>query len=572
MRWTRFAVYLYSYWKLQLLVIVLGFISTPLALTIPYLTKLIIDKAYENKDFKLFLLLAVVGGCVFIVNSLINSLSSYLSRRINRKVNFDISKDLFRHLQSLSLRFYNNHSTGENIYRMQSDVRAVGDFVCNVIPQIITLIPRFICILIIVFYLNWKLALLATLLVPFTYIQPYFFSKWLKDIASRSILRGQGIFMELQEVFSRIRLVKALSREGYEVRKFEESLNKQLEIELKNIKVSQLGNFVNAVFQKTISGIIAFYGGYQVIQGTMTLGSLMAIMIYLGQFVGYLKSIGGLYQTITVNSVVRQRLAEMFDTQPDIVDADDAVAYHIKSGAIEFQGVYFGYKQDDPVLRGISFSIKPRAKVALVGLSGTGKTTILSLLLRLYQQQQGVISIDGVDIRKIKLESLKSQVSVALQEPLLWNDTVAYNILYGAEGAGREDMLKAAALAQAHDFIMCLPRQYDTIIGEGACKISEGQKQRIAVARALARKSHILILDEALSSLDSETEDKIITAILSQRRDSTVIIVSHRLSAVQKMETVYFLSQESTVESGTHSELLEKNVSYRELFTGQIMT
>ncbi|UCC95151.1 MAG: ABC transporter ATP-binding protein, partial [Candidatus Omnitrophota bacterium] len=414
------------------------------------------------------------------------------------------------------------------------------------------------------------LALFAALLVPVTYIHPYLFSKWKREVMSRGILRAQGIFKVLQEVFSHIHLVKALGREKYEMKRFELNLQKRVETELKNAKVSQVGSFSSSVLQKIISGIIALYGGYQVIRGTMTLGSLTAIMIYLTQFIGYLKSVGELYQITVVNSVVRSRLAEILDIRPHIYDAEDAGPYHIKKGTVEFREVYFGYKENNLVLRNMSFLVEPQAKIALVGLSGSGKTTILYLILRLYQQQKGAVFIDGVDTRKIKLESLKSQVSIALQDSLLWNDTIMNNISYGAESATGDDVIRAAQLAHAHDFIMKLSNQYDSVIGERACKISEGQKQRIAVARTLIRKPKVLILDEAMSSLDSETEDKIVDNIKKEFKDSTAIIVSHRLSTVKKMDFVYFLENPGKMDIGTHSSLLLQNKNYRELFASQI--
>ena len=568
--WMRFNKYLYKYWKLQAAVILVGLVTVPLGLLNPYLTKIVIDKAYGGRNLRLFFILALIGGSVFLLNGLVSSFNGYLSRRISRRVNFDMTGDLFRHLQRLPLGFFDNHSTGEHIYRINADVQSVSNFVCNTVPQMITLLPRLLLILVIVFYLNWKLALLAALLVPVTYIHPYIFGRWLKEITRRTILKSQNIFKELQEVFSHIHLIKALGKERHEIEKFEQNLEKKMDLELKNAKISNIGSFSNSMINKALSGVIALYGGYQVIKGTMTLGSLTAIMIYLMQLTGILKSIGGLYQTIIVNSVTRRRLAEILDIKTPIFDRKDAVSYNIAEGRIEFRSVYFAYKKKSPILENISFMIEPSSKVALVGPSGCGKTTILSVIMRLYGESGGSIFIDGMDMKKIKLESLKSRMGVALQEPFLWNDTIANNILYGAESATKEDALRAAKLSLAHAFIMDFPNCYDSVIGEMACKISEGQKQRIALARALIRKPKILILDEAMSSLDSETEDAIMDNIRREFGDSTVIAVSHRLSTVKKMDFVYFLESRSKITSGTHEELLEKYPRYCELFASQV--
>ena len=577
--WTRFNRYLYKYWKLQAVVIGLGLVTMPLTLLNPYLTKLVIDKAYGNRDLKLFFILAAIGGSVFIINGIFGFLSSYLSKYVDRKVSFDLTKDLFRKLQSLPLNFYNDRSTGEYIYRVNSDVNSVSSFVCSVIPQMVTLFPRLIFILVIVFRLNWKLALFASSLVLITYAQPYLFGKWLKEITRAKIQKAQGIFKRLNEVFSHTHLIKALGKERHEIGEFEENLKKRMNFELKNARVQQMSNFSSSIMTKAISGLIALYGGYQVIKGAMTLGSLTAIMIYLTQLIGLLKSVGKFYQTIIINSVARQRLEEIFDIKSAIRDAKDAVAGPIEKGRIEFRNVVFGYKRGLPILKNINFAIEPSLKVALVGLSGCGKSTILSLILRLYEQEKGTILVDGIDTKKMKLDSLKLQIGIALQEPFLWNDTVFNNIAYGANNPTssisprnpiNDDVVKAANLACAHDFILNLPKKYDTVIGEMACKISEGQKQRIAIARAVIKKPKILILDEAMSSLDSQTEDKITENIRNEFKDSTVITVSHRLSTVRKADRVCFLEDGATVESGRHEEFLEKNAKYRELFASQM--
>ena len=568
--WIRFNKYIYKYWKLQAAVIIFGLITLPLSLLNPYLTKFIIDNAYANKDLKLFLILAIIGGSIFIFNGLINSLSSYLSQRINCSVHFDMTKDLFKHLQRLPLSFFNDKSTGEHIYRVTGDVHSVSNFVCNTIPQMIILFPRLLFILVIIFYLNWKLALFAIFLAPINYIHPYFFGKWLKEITRKMIERSQGIFRGLHEVFSHIHLIKALGKEDYEIERFEENLSKRIDFEFKNAKLSSISSFSGPVLNKVIGGIIALYGGYQFIKGTMTLGSLTAVMIYLSQLIGLIKSSGRFYETIIINSVSRHRLAEILDIKPEIQDTEGAIDYPILRGGIEFKRVRFGYKKGEFILKDINFSIAPASKIALVGSSGCGKTTLLSLILRLYDTKEGFIFIDGLDIKDIKLKSLKKQIGIALQEPFLWDDTVACNILYDAEDAGREEMIKAAEVVEAHDFIMNLPGQYDSVIGEMACKISEGQKQRITLARAVIKRPKILILDEAMSSVDSETEEKIADNIKYEFRDATIIIVSHRLSTVKKMDVIYFLESPSNMETGTHEELIERSPKYKELFASQI--
>ena len=389
-------------------------------------------------------------------------------------------------------------------------------------------------------------------------------------MTQRMIEKSQHIFRELHEVFAHMHLVKALGKEDYEIKRFEENLSKAIDFEIKNARLLNISNFSSSILDRVIGGLIALYGGYQIIKGTMTLGSLTAVMIYSTQLIGLVKSMGGFYETIMVNSVSCQRVAEILDIKPEIMDKEGAIALQALQGRIEFRDIYFGYKEGESILKGLSFSIPPAAKIALVGVSGCGKTTLLSLILRLYEPMQGSILLDDLDTRDIKLESLKAQIGIALQEPFLLNDSIKNNILYAKENASMDEVIEAAQIAEAHNFIYSFPEKYDTQIGENACKISEGQKQRIAIARAVINKTKILILDEAMSSLDSQTEERIIDNLKREFRDSALIVVSHRFSTVQKMDFVYFFESPSNIEIGTHEELMERSAKYRELFASQI--
>lgn len=565
----HFNRYLYKYWKLEVVIILLGLVTLPFSLLNPYLTKLVLDSAYKNKDLKLFLILAIISGSIFIFNSLMNSLSGYILKYVNRKVNYDITKDLFKHLHGLSLVFFSNRSTGEHIYKVNDDVNLISSFVCDIIPRALELFPRFLFIIVISFYLNWELTLFAMLLIPINFIYSYFFGKWTQGVMRQLIEESQNVFIRLHEAFSHIWLVKALGKEDYEMNRFNSALSKMADLEVKSAKISNTSDFLDNVLNKIVVGLIALYGGYQIIRGVTTLGSLMAVMIYLTQLTAIIAAIGKFYETILVSSISRRRIVEILNTEAKIQDAPDAANHRILLGRIEFKDIVFGYSQGKSILRNINFSIAAASKIAFVGRSGCGKTTLLSLMLRLYDVESGVILVDGMDIRKIRMKSLREEIGIALQEPFLWNDTVANNIAYGAEGAKEEEITWAAKIAEAHNFILGLPKQYDSVIGENACKISEGQKQRVAIARALIKKPKILILDEALSSVDSDTEDRIIDSIKREFKETTLIIVSHRLSTVKKMELVYFLQSPSAMKIGTNESLLKECVSYKELFVSQ---
>lgn len=578
MRWSYFSKYVFKYWKLQAVAIVFGFLSIPLSILNPYIAKLIIDKAYAARDFKLFFMLAVLGGVIFVIITALDSLRNYLLKRIKHYVYFDISKDIFSHLQKLPLIFFNEKSAGEHLYKISNDAYSVSGFICDTLPQGVMLFPRFLFILIVIFCLNWKLALFTLAMVPIIFIHPYFFGKWLKEIAHKVVEKSQGIFKRLYEAFSHTHLIKAFGRENYETEKFEAALSEKIDFEIKNAKLSSISNFSGSLLSKIIAAAIAFYGGFQIIKGSMTLGSLSAIMLYLNQLIGLSRSISLFFQGFTLNSVSLSRLSEILDTEPKIIDKKDALDYRILQGAVEFKSVSFGYKKDEFILKDMHFKIAPGAKVALVGPSGRGKTTLVSLILRLYEVENGRLLVDGVDVSDIKLSTLKSQIGVALEAPFLWNDTIINNILYGLERHSscasaadiRQEAIWAAQLACAHDFIMSLPKQYDSVIGEMGCKISEGQKQRIAIARAIIKRPKILILDEALSSLDSLTQGQVITNIRGAFSNSTIIVVSHHFSLIQKMDLIYYLESFTQMHTGTFRELARSHVKFRELFINQI--
>lgn len=566
----RFGFFLLPYWKLEVIIIALSGLLVPLGLITPYLTKLMIDQAFANRNLVLFIHLVILGAIVFIVTAIIDGLSSYLEKKLSLKVNFDINSKLFRHIQKLSLRFFRDKSTGEHIYKLNFDSQSVTGMVTGILPQVILFVVRFLFITAIVFYLNWKMALACLFVSPFLYIGFYYYTPKSRDILQKQIDSSQSIFVRLQEVFSHIHLVKAFGREGFEIRDFLDRLLKRLKLSLKGTKLRLYSAFTGNGLMKLVLGVVSVYGGYQVIKGQMSLGSLTAILIYLRQLIGLQFAIGAFFQNLTFDFVSCDRIAEILDRQPDIVDKPNAVEVSLTGADIEFKNVTFGYNIAMPVLKDLSFSIKYGSFIALVGQSGCGKTTLLNLILRLYEPQKGKVLISGYDIKDIKMDGLKGQIGVALQEPFLWNDTIENDIRYGMQSASFAQIVEAAQISGADDFISMLPSGYKTHIGENASLISQGQKQRIAIARAIIKNPAVIMLDEAMSSLDSESEDRIIDNLKEKFRSSTIIVVSHRLSTVKKMDLLYFFEAPDKMEVGSHEQLLEKNPRYRELFASQI--
>lgn len=537
----------------------------------PYLAKLIIDKAYANKDLKLFIIFIAIAGAIFILNGAFNGLSEYLNRYIRLRLSFDLNRKIFVKLQSLPYSFFQAASTGQHLYKISYDIEQAGYFIVEVLPKAVSLLPKSLFILAIVFYLDWKIALFALALMPFLYFVPLYFTKRLMKLYQAYIENSQSIFSKLQETFSHIYLIKAFGKEKEEIIGYIRRLVKNTKFNFANIKLELTSIFAGSLANRIILGLIIFYGGCQVIKGKMTLGALSAITIYLSQLSGLQSSLAQFFHQISLGLVSFKRLEAILDAEAlELMEDKQPGEIIFPKGRIQFRNITFGYEQDKPFLKDLTFCIEGGSCVGLVGYSGCGKTTLINLILRFYPLSKGGIFIDGFNINMIKSKSFYGQIGVALQEPYLWNDVIGANIGYGKAGAGLKDIAEAARIACIDNFVSGLREGYDTVIGENACKISEGQKQRIAVARALIKRPRILILDEALSSVDGSAEDRIINNIKSEFSDSTVIIITHRLSTMEKLDLIYFLSAPDKIAIGTHEELLKNNMEYQSYFSAQL--
>ena len=565
----RFYRYLLPYWKKEIWILFLTGVSFIFGLATPYLTKLIIDKAYINHDLRLFIILVIIGGLVFIVNGIINGFTNYLNRYIRLHIKFALNRQLFKKFQFLSYSFFQDNSTGEHLYKVAYDIEYVANLLADILPQIIFTIPKSLFIFGIILYLDWKMALFSLALMPFLFFAPYFLTKKLKQTLKIWIEDAQRLFRRTQEILVHMQLIKAFGKERSEIKSYITGLINNIRLSIKNAKLEIVGLFTNDFAQRAILGLIIFYGGYQVIKGKMTLGSLSAITLYLGQLSLLESRFAHFSQQISLGLVSSIRLEKILDTQPEFDESLYTKKVVFSDGEIEFENISFGYGQKS-VLENLSFCIPGGACVGIAGPSGCGKTTIVNLILRLYQPFRGKISIDGCDIAIIDSKSFYEQIGASLQEPYLWNDTIENNIRYGKDNATFQDVQEAARIAGIDGFINTLQEGYKTIIGENACKISEGQKQRIAIARAVLKKPKILILDEAFASVDAQAEDRIINNIHMTLKNSTIIVISHRLSTINKMDLIYFLSSCNRIEIAKQEELLQQNAQYRNYLAHQL--
>ncbi|TRZ95568.1 ABC transporter ATP-binding protein [bacterium] len=575
MEYIKFYRYFLPFWKKEALVLFLNSINMGIGLLGPYMAKLMIDKAYGKKDLKLFIILVAVGGFMFILSSVINGVSGYLNMQIKFRISFDFNRKVFRKLQELPYSFFQDSSTGEHIYRISYDVQQFVQFITGALPRVITLIPRSILVVVIALFLNWKMTSVVLVLTPFLYLITVYFTKKRKKVLETWVKNSQVIFNRLQEVMTHMQLVKAFGKERRELRYYIKSLIKNLRVNFENIRLEIKGSFASSLTNRIILGSIGIYGGYQLIKGNLSLGSLTAIMMYLNQLSGLQVSLANFFQQGSLVMVSYNRLETILAAQPEVAECQQAEEIIFPENSIEFRNLTFTYKvpstaipplerETKAVLSNLNFSIASGACVGLVGSSGCGKTTIINLLLRLYQPQSGEILVGGRNINTIKSQAFYSQIGVVLQEPFLFDDSLENNIRYGQEDADLRAIEEAAAVACIDDFINSLPQGYATRIGENACKISEGQKQRLSIARAVVKKPKILILDEALSSVDVEIEERILANIRKALKGSTIIIISHRLSTINKLDLIYFLQGPQKIDIAEHRSLLAQNRSYQD--------
>jgi len=566
----NFFKYLKPYWKKQIMVLLLSFATASLALVGPYLTKLVIDKAYAQRDLNIFVKLLILGALVFVVSSLLNSLLQYLKDYIEIKVGFDLEKATFKKLESLPYGFFQKRPTGEYIYKLMSDSSRVASFITNIIPELFYTIPKFLFIFVILLIMHWKMTLFIVIAIPFLYIPSFLVIRRIRKKSEELLESSQDMFEVVREIFANMQVVKVFGKEKAGIRRFTRRLINNTKINIASIKLNILSSFLDNWVNRLILGLITIYGGYNIIKGQMTLGSFTAIMLYLNQLLGLQGYFSGLFVRMTVGSISTQRLSNILDSWPEEKDDESAKEFMFPSGEIEFKDVSFAYYPGKDVIQHLNFKIEGASAVGLVGHSGCGKTTLNNLIIKLYKISNGRILIDGQDVNLIKNKSLREQIGVAMQKPILWNDTIRNNIIYPRPKATNEEVLRAAEISCAYDFIKNLPQGFDTAVGEGAARLSEGQRQRISLARVIIKNPKILIIDEGMSSLDSQTEDNIIDNLKREFKSTTIIVVSHRLSTIKKMELVYFLEGPGKISIGPHDQLVKDNISYKELFASQI--
>ena len=514
-------------------------------------------------------LAALAALVIAVVGALCSYTEKYLTTSVGQWVMHDLRRILYSHVQRLSLSYHDHKQTGDLISRVTTDIAAIQSFIASGLLGALVDSLTLVGMVGVMFYINWRFTLVALSVAPVLFAVVYSYTRRIKK-AARAVRKKEGeIVSTIQEVLTSIRVVKAFAREDYEQHRLEEESLESVEIALRarglKAKLSPLVEIIVAVG----TSMVLWFGARMVMGGTLSAGTLILFIFYLGKMYKPMQDLSKMTDSYSKAAVGYERIREILDTHHEVQDLRGARQAPPFRGRIDFEGVSFSYEAGSPILQNVSFRIEPGQTAALVGPTGAGKTTIISLIPRFYDLESGSVKIDGRDIRWFTQKSLRQQMSFVLQETILFHAPIWYNIAYGKPGASRAEILRAAEMANAHEFIEKMPDGYDTLVGERGVTLSGGQRQRIAIARAVIRNTPILILDEPTSGLDAGSEKLVFEALDRLMEGKTTIVIAHRLSTIQRADVILVVENGTIVERGRHEELMKAGGLYARLYETQ---
>ena len=562
--------YLKNYWLLAAGAFLGLLISTATRLVVPRLTQTIIDDGIAAGQMRVVLGAAVGTVALAIAGSAFSFLQGVLSARTAQGVAYDLRNQLYARIQSLSFSYHDRAQTGQLLTRATSDVEMVRMFVGMGFIQLISAILMMVGSIALLFATDWQLALIMLVLVPLTFGIFAFFASKARPLFMRIQQRLADLNTVLQENLAGVRVVKAFAREPYEAQRYTQANQNLFDL---NLVVGRL--FATAMpliflIANLSSLAVYWFGGYQAIAGHLSVGRLVAFANYMMMAFFPMLMLGMIMAMISQAGASAERVFEILDAQSEVVEKPDAIELSPIQGQVVFEHVSFRYfSGGEAVLKDVSFVAEPGQTVALLGATGSGKSTIINLIPRFYDVTEGRVTVDGYDVRDVTLDSLRQQVGIVLQETTLFSGTIRENIAFGRPEASMDEIIAVAKAAEAHDFIVSFPEGYETRVGERGVTLSGGQRQRACIARALARSPRVLILDDCLSAVDTETESQILSNLRESIQGITTLIVSHRLSAVQLADEIIVLDEGQVKQRGTHRELLKQGGIYAKLFAKQ---
>lgn len=563
-------------WEI-ILTILIGIVKFAIPLFIPLLIKIVLDDiiAAEHltdaeKTKELFYWLGGTIIVFFIIRPPIEYYRQYFAQNVSNKVLFDIRKQIYAHLQRLSLRYYANTRAGDVISRVINDVEQTKNFIMTGLMNVWLDLATIVIAIGIMFAMDVKLTLVALIAFPFYAFSVKFFFGKLRSLTRKRSQALAGVQSYLHERVAGMSIIKSFTLEKHEQKLFDEANGEFLEKALDHTRWNAKSFAVVNTITDVAPLLVIAYAGYQVINGPLSIGTMVAFIAYIERLYGPLRRLVSSSTMLTQSIASMDRMFELIDEPYEIKNKANALELPRVKGEVRFDNVNFQYEEEgSQILNNINFTINPGETVAFVGMSGGGKSTIISLIPRFYDTTSGTVCIDDYDVRDVSLHSLRSQIGIVLQDNILFSDSVKENILMGKPDASDEEVIAAAKAANAHDFIMSLPDGYDTKVGERGVKLSGGQKQRVAIARVFLKNPPILILDEATSALDLESEALIQESLDVLAHERTTIIIAHRLSTITHADKIFVIDHGQLIESGTHEQLMQKEGTYFSLFQVQ---
>lgn len=550
-------------------VIILMIVVMGINLVNPYLLKEAIDKHVTNKNYNGLLIIGIFFSALNVFSMFLSRARINIMSEVSNKIVLNIRQELYTHIQKLSFTFFDNRPVGKILARVVGDVNSLqqlfSDSVTNLIPEILTIV----CTLFLMFSINFRLTLAAVATLPLLigglfFIETFSRKRWQNYRKKKSNLNAF-----IHEDFSGIKVVQSYNME------------EKTSYSFKNYCGSMMNSFIRAVrlndlfwpMVELCSGIgivLVYWSSVKLVNtGSISIGTLVAFTAYISIFWRPIMNITNFYNSLITNFAAAERIFDILDTKPDIENKGSEIIMPLINGNVQFKNVSFGYDDGTTVLDDVSFNVKAGEKIALVGPTGAGKTTIINLISRFYDTKKGNVLIDGYDVKNVDLESLRSQMGIMLQDTFLFSMSIADNIRYGKLDASDEEVINAAKAVNAHDFIMKLEKGYETNVNERGSRLSVGQRQLISFARALLADPRILILDEATSNIDTQTERLVQSGIKKLLHGRTSFVIAHRLSTIRDADRIFYVDDGKIIESGTHAELLAKKKAYYELYMSQ---
>ena len=565
----RLLMYIKPYIKRLILALFCIVMAAGANLYLPWIIKDMIDDVLMSKNMMMLNLIAVGILVVMFVRGVFYYGQSYLVSYVGQRGIIDVRSILFRKFQRMPLAYFDRQQTGTVMSYITNDVAAMQSAIVDNLIDLVTEASILIGSLCMMMYLDWKLSMLTLMTIPLVGYAMKIFGRKLKSSGSVIQERMADITSMLQESISAIRVVKSFVREAYEIKRFERQNILNFQAAMKNVKLTSLLTPTVEFLAAIAVTFIVWFGGYEVVNGVITAGELVAFLTYAVNLANPVKRLARVYGAIQRAMAAAERVFNVMDMEEKITDKEDAKKLPQIQGEVVFDGVTFGYKEGQYALEDINIQAKPGEMIALVGPSGSGKSTIANLIPRFYDVEAGSISIDGYDIREVTADSLREQIGLVPQETMLFSTNVLENIRYGRLDATDEEVLQAAVAANADEFIRELPEGYETKLGERGLNLSGGQRQRIAIARAILKNPRVLILDEATSALDTESEKIVQEALDKLMIGRTSFVIAHRLSTIFNADQIYVVENGHVREHGTHEELLAKGGLYSNLYNIQ---